>query len=100
MSYESKTSTHSDDESFKSKKQSPTLCWGGCFGWEFFWPQPDTQSPCRQRERKPMRKTRKATFAKQLKMVFDNDMWFGWGTDEAAIRKHYRQCQAKMFFVK
>jgi hypothetical protein len=26
-----------------------------------------------------------ATFAKQLKMAFDNDNWFGWGTNEPTV---------------
>jgi hypothetical protein len=28
-----------------------------------------------------------ATYAKQIKMAFENDMWWGWGTDEEALRK-------------
>lgn len=28
-----------------------------------------------------------ATFAKQIKMAFENDMWWGWGTNEEALRK-------------
>ncbi len=28
-----------------------------------------------------------ATHAKQIKMSFENDMWWGWGTDEKALRK-------------
>ncbi|GAC1599247.1 MAG: hypothetical protein NVS3B8_11810 [Chitinophagaceae bacterium] len=28
-----------------------------------------------------------ATYAKQVKMAFDNDMWWGWGTNEEVLRK-------------
>ncbi len=28
-----------------------------------------------------------ATYAKQIKMAFENDMWWGWGTNEEALRK-------------
>jgi hypothetical protein len=28
-----------------------------------------------------------ATYAKQIKMAFENDMWWGWGTDEDALRR-------------
>ncbi len=28
-----------------------------------------------------------ATYAQEIKMAFENDMWFGWGTDEEKLRK-------------
>jgi hypothetical protein len=39
-----------------------------------------------------------ATYAKQLKMAFENDMWFGWGTDEEAIRTVMRKIPSKEVF--
>lgn len=39
-----------------------------------------------------------ATYAKQLKMAFENDMWFGWGTDEDAIRTVMRKVPSKEIF--
>lgn len=39
-----------------------------------------------------------ATYAKQIKMAFDNDTWFGWGTDEAALRKTIRAIPSKEGF--
>lgn len=41
-----------------------------------------------------------ATFAKQIKMAFDNDMWMGWGTDEEGLRKAIRGIPSKEEFRK
>jgi hypothetical protein len=37
-----------------------------------------------------------ATYAKQIKMAFENDGW--WGTDEAALRKTFRAIPSKTVF--
>lgn len=39
-----------------------------------------------------------ATFAQQLKMAFENDNYFNWGTDEEAIRSVIRKIPSKDFF--
>lgn len=36
-----------------------------------------------------------ATFAKQIKMAFENDNWLGWGTDEEALRKALQAIPSK-----
>lgn len=36
-----------------------------------------------------------ATFAKQIKMAFENDNWLGWGTDEEALRKTLQTIPSK-----
>ena len=41
-----------------------------------------------------------ATYAKQIKMAFDNDNYFGWGTDEAALRKTIKAIASKDEFRK
>ncbi len=51
-------------------------------------------------EKKTYEEGNEATFAKQLKMAFDNDMWFGWGTDEEAIRKILAAVPSKEVFRK
>ena len=51
-------------------------------------------------EKKTYEEGNEATYAKQLKMAFDNDMWFGWGTDEEAIRKVLRAIPSKDYFRK
>ncbi len=38
-------------------------------------------------EKKTYEEGNAATYAKQIKMAFENDMWWGWGTDEEALRK-------------
>jgi len=49
-------------------------------------------------EKKTYEEGNEATMAKQLKMAFDNDMWFGWGTDEEAIRKTLQAVPSKEVF--
>jgi len=39
-----------------------------------------------------------ASFAQQLKMAFENDNYFGWGTDEVAIRDVIRKVPSKDYF--
>ena len=51
-------------------------------------------------EKKTYEEGNEATMAKQLKMAFDNDMWFGWGTDEEAIRKTLQAVPSKEVFRK
>jgi hypothetical protein len=41
-----------------------------------------------------------AAYAQKLKMAFENDMWFGWGTDEEAIRNVIRAVPSKEEFKK
>jgi len=41
-----------------------------------------------------------ATYAKQMKMAFENDNWFGWGTDEEALRKTIQAIPSKEVFRK
>ena len=51
-------------------------------------------------EKKTYEEGNEATMAKQLKMAFENDMWFGWGTDEEAIRKTLQAVPSKEVFRK
>lgn len=39
-----------------------------------------------------------ASFAQQLKMAFENDNYFGWGTDKVAIRDTIRKVPSKDYF--
>jgi hypothetical protein len=39
-----------------------------------------------------------AYYAQKLKLAFENDMWFGWGTDEEAIREVLRSVPSKEAF--
>src|SRR3954464_14260452 len=39
-----------------------------------------------------------ASFAQQLKMAFENDNYFGWGTDEESVRDVIRKVPSKDYF--
>jgi Annexin len=41
-----------------------------------------------------------ATFAKQLKMAFDNDVAFGWGTNEDAVTRVFEEIPSKSMYSK
>lgn len=47
-------------------------------------------------ERKSLETDSAATFAKQIRMAFDNDGW--WGTDETALRTVLRKIPSKAFY--
>ncbi len=51
-------------------------------------------------EKKTYEEGNAATYAKQIKMAFENDMWWGWGTDEEALRKVIRAIPSKEEFKK
>jgi hypothetical protein len=51
-------------------------------------------------EKKSYDETNPASYAQKLKMAFENDMWFGWGTDEAAVRNVIRSVPSKDEFKK
>lgn len=51
-------------------------------------------------ERKTFEDNSPAGYAKQLKMAFENDNPFGWGTDEEAIRRVMRSVTSKDEFKK
>ena len=41
-----------------------------------------------------------AAYATQLKMAFENDTWFGWGTDEEIIFRTLEEIPSKAIFSK
>lgn len=41
-----------------------------------------------------------ATYAKQLKMAFDNDVAFGWGTNEQAVTRVFEEIPSKAVYSK
>jgi hypothetical protein len=41
-----------------------------------------------------------ATFARQLKMAFDNDNWMGWGTNNKMVMQVFRQIPSKAAYQK
>src|SRR5688500_17581218 len=51
-------------------------------------------------EKKTYEEGNAATYAKQIKMAFENDMWWGWGTDEEALRRTILAIPSKEEFRK
>ncbi len=51
-------------------------------------------------EKKTYDEGNSAAYAQKLKMAFENDMWFGWGTDEEAVRIVMRAVPSKDEFKK
>lgn len=51
-------------------------------------------------EKKTFEEGTPATYAKQIRMAFENDMWFGWGTNEEALRKVFLLIPSKEEFKK
>lgn len=41
-----------------------------------------------------------ATYAKQLKMAFDNDNYFGWGTNEKMVMQVFNEIPSKSMYTK
>ncbi len=51
-------------------------------------------------EKKTYEEGNAATYAKQIRMAFENDMWWGWGTDENALRRTIQEVPSKEEFKK
>lgn len=51
-------------------------------------------------EKKAYEETNPAAYAQKLRMAFENDMWFDWGTDEEAVRSVMRSIPSKDEFKK
>ncbi len=51
-------------------------------------------------EKKAYDESNPAGYAQKLKMAFENDNWFGWGTDEEAVRNVLRAVPSKDEFKK
>src|SRR6266498_97581 len=51
-------------------------------------------------EKKTYDESNPAGYAQKLKMAFENDNWFGWGTDEEAVRSVMRAIPSKDEFKK
>lgn len=95
------TSTHKKDEFTLKETITYSILGVVVLGGSFFVGRSLVRKArSNNEERKTYEEGNEATFAKQLKMAFDNDMWFGWGTDEEAIRKTLRTVPSKDVFRK
>ena len=96
-----KTSTHSDDEFSLKETVTYTLLGVVVLSGSFFLGRSlIRKARADSEEKKSYEEGNEAAFAKQLKIAFDNDMWFGWGTDEAAIRRTLQAVPSKDVFRK
>ena len=91
-------SSHEDDFTTKEKVQYALLSvvvLGGSF---FIGRNLIRTAKANNEEKKTYQEGSSATFAKQIKMAFENDMWLGWGTDKTALRKTIRAIPSKQMF--
>ena len=96
-----KTSTHGKDEFTLKETVTYSILGVVVLGGSFFVGRSLVRrARSTGEEKKTYEEGNEATFAKQLKMAFDNDMWFGWGTDEEAIRKTLKAVPSKDVFRK
>ena len=98
MNYQ-ETSTHTEGEFTTKEKIQYTIIGVLVLGGSFFIGRSLIKNAkAINEEKKTYEEGSSATYAKQIKMAFDNDMWFGWGTDEAALRKTVRAIPSKEEF--
>ena len=95
------TSTHTESDFTTKEKIQYTILGVLVLGGSFFIGRKLVRKvKSNTEEKKTYEEGSSATYAKQIKMAFDNDMWFGWGTDEAALRKTIRAIPSKDEFRK
>jgi hypothetical protein len=91
-------STHEDGLTFKEVVLYGTLSvmvLGGSF---FIGRSIIRKARSTSEEKKTYSEHNGAYYAQKLKLAFENDMWFGWGTDEEAVRQILRSVPSKEVF--
>ena len=58
------------------------------------------KSQANRSEKHSLKEGDPAMFAKQLKMAFDNDNYFGWGTNTTAVAKVFEEIPSKKMFAR
>jgi hypothetical protein len=90
------TSTHNPDEFTLKEKLTYGIVGIVVIGGSFFIGRSlIRKARATTEQRKTYEEGNPATFAKQIKMAFENDTWFGWGTDEEALRKTLQAIPSK-----
>ena len=91
------TSTHTESDFTLKEKVQYTILGVLVLGGSFFIGRKLVRTAkSNTEEKKTYEEGSDATYAKQIKMAFDNDMWFGWGTDVRHLEKLSVPFQAKM----
>jgi hypothetical protein len=95
------TSTHTESDFTLKEKIQYTIFGVLVLGGSFFVGRKLVRkAKSNTEEKKTFQEGNSATYAKQIKMAFENDNWFGWGTDEEALRKTLRAIPSKDEFRK
>lgn len=90
------TSTHNPDEFTLKEKLTYGIIGMVVIGGSFFIGRSIVRKArATSEEKKTYEEGNPATFAKQIKMAFENDNWLGWGTDEEALRKTLQAIPSK-----
>lgn len=90
------TSTYHPDEFTLKEKLTYTFVGVMLLGGSFFIGRSLIRGArATSEEKKTYDESNAASYAQKLKMAFENDMWFGWGTDEGAIRDVMRSIPSK-----
>jgi hypothetical protein len=93
-----KTNTTKDDLSLKEKLLYSLIGIGIVGGGIFFGKKLVLKGVANREEKKSFEDGTPATFAKQIKMSFENDGW--WGTDTGKLRSTLREIPSKQVFLK
>jgi hypothetical protein len=93
-----KTNTTKDDLTLKEKLLYSLIGIGIVGGGIFFGRKLVLKGVANREEKKSFEDGTPATIAKQIKMAFENDGW--WGTDTEKLRSTLRQIPSKQVFLK
>ena len=93
-----KKNTTKDDLTLKEKLLYSLIGIGIVGGGIFFGKKLVLKGVANREEKKSFEDGTPATFAKQIKMAFDNDGW--WGTDTEKLRSTLREIPSKQVFLK
>ncbi|MEI9909781.1 MAG: hypothetical protein WDO71_08945 [Bacteroidota bacterium] len=95
------TSTHNTDEFTLKEKLTYGIIGLVVIGGSFFIGRSIIRKArATTEEKKTYEEGNPATYAKQVKMSFENDMWWGWGTDEEVLRKTIQAIPSREEFKK
>ncbi|MFN4313296.1 MAG: hypothetical protein ACK4E0_03310 [Chitinophagaceae bacterium] len=90
------TSTHNTDEFTLKEKLTYGIVGLVVIGGSFFIGRSlIRKARSTSEEKKTYEDGNPATFAKQIRMAFENDNWMSWGTDEEALRKTLQAVPSK-----
>jgi len=85
-------------QDFKTMVIYSTLGLGTATGLFFLVRHFYKKSQANRSEKHSLEEGDPATYAKQLKMAFDNDNYFGWGTNETTVLRVFRELPSRKMF--